>query len=457
MKITDKETIEKRLQAMKNIYLKVGDILDGIPDVIPGSVRNLIRDKILGDPKLKDLMDGIDHRRLPRFLLVGRTGVGKSSLINAMAECYVAQVSDVTSCTTDCKHYTCKRRGEVLWDIFDTRGIAESTDLNSKISAEDQLVKNVVDFSPDVAILMLNCAHRDSVDDDAQFLKKVLKKYKELNQSSLPVVVVCTRADEVAPSRYKDPDQYPQRKIDSINEIVANYKKVLIDHGLKITDIVAVSSYIDWMTADGEEVSSDSINSMTEEEIGQLQISYDARYNIDKLIDILGEAIEDFQARMWLKMTLRLDRFIKNMANTVTDIFAGIAGGVAVTPIPLSDIYILLILQAVLVMIIASLSGRDVSLDTAKEFVFSLLGVGGIGLGFRLAAQQASKAINVAVPAAGSAISAALAAGGTKLIGKAAIAYYIDQKSTEEAKKQFNLKNILGFLHPEKKPDTPSA
>lgn len=55
----------------------------------------------------------------------------------------------------------------------------------------------------------------------------------------------------------------------------------------------------------------------------------------------------------------------------------------------------------------------------------------------RLAAQQASKLLNVVCPDSGSAVSAGIAALGISAIGKAAIAYYIDGRDMEEAKKLF--------------------
>lgn len=437
----EREIIEKRLENMKNIYLQIGKIIDEIPEAIPEAIRNFIRDKVIGDKELKELMDGIDHHRPPRFLLVGRTGVGKSSLINALTGCYLAQVSDTESCTPNIQSYKCVDRGSTLMEILDTRGIAESDQLNFRQTAEDQLLSQVNEFSPDAAIFLLNCAHRDSVGEDADYLKEVVQRYEALNHTTLPIVVVCTRADEVSPSRFKKPEEYPERKIDSIDEIVRNYKNVLTNHGLRINNILAVSSYIDWMTGNGEEVSVEAINNMSEDEIGKLQIAYDARYQIEELRDILERAIEDFQAKMGLRMALRLDELVKRLANHMTHIFSTIAGAVAITPIPISDIYILLIIQALLVMIIAALSGREVNLDTAKEFVFSLFGVGGLGFVFRLAAQQASKILNVVAPAAGSAISAGIAGLGTESIGKAAIAYYIDNKPIEEAKKRFKENN----------------
>ena len=90
-----------------------------------------------------------------------------------------------------------------------------------------------------------------------------------------------------------------------------------------------------------------------------------------------------------------------------------------------------------LVSLIASLSGRDVSLDTAKEFILSMGGVAGAGYIFRLVAQQASKLANGIFPGAGSAVSAGIAAAGTSAIGKAAISYYIDGDTMKDAKRKF--------------------
>ena len=124
--LDENQKIEKRLANMKNFYLKIEDILDSLPDVIPENTKDLLKNKILGDNNLKNLMDGIDSHRPPRIFLIGRTGVGKSSLINALCGAYVAKVSDTRSCTIGAEIYQCKENNRVLMEILDTRGIAES-------------------------------------------------------------------------------------------------------------------------------------------------------------------------------------------------------------------------------------------------------------------------------------------------------------------------------------------
>lgn len=433
----DSMKIEQRLQNMKNFYTKVGDLLDNLPDAIPEKARQKIRDTILGDEELKNLMDGVDSHRPPRIFLIGRTGVGKSSLINALCGAYVAPVSDTRSCTETAQTYQCKDGERTLMEILDTRGIAESDNLNAEISAEDMLINQVKEFSPDVAIFMLNCTHRDDVDSDVNFLKKLSESYAQAYNMRLPIVAVVNKCDEMAPSRLKNPNEYTESKTKKIAEQVKHYKEIIVKNNLKIDDIIAVSSLIDWMTADGTEIDADSIESLPISDIENLQIAFDGRYHIEELLNILEKAILDFSARMGLRMALKLQEVVRRIANQLNKSFSAMSATVALSPIPISDIYILLLLQGILVCLIASLSGRDISLDTAKEFVLSMGGIAGAGYGFRLLAQQASKILNVFWAGSGSAVSASIAALGTSAIGKAAIAYYIDDKTIEEAKSTF--------------------
>lgn len=103
----DKMKIEQRLQSMKKFYIKAGEMIDGLPDTVTEKTREMLKDNILGD---KDLV--VDERwthRPPRIFLIGRTGVGKSSLINALCGAYTAIVSDTKSCTESAQVYRMQR------------------------------------------------------------------------------------------------------------------------------------------------------------------------------------------------------------------------------------------------------------------------------------------------------------------------------------------------------------
>ena len=429
--------IEQRIENMKKFYYKAGEIIDDLPEAIPEKTRTMLKDVILGDKELKSLMEGIDAHRPPRIFLIGRTGVGKSSLINALCGSYVAKVSDTTSCTETANSYICMDGDRVLMEILDTRGIAESESLNLAVSAEEMLIDQINEFSPDVAIMMLNCTHRDDIVSDVEFMKKVAKEYQTVNGLRLPIVVVVNKCDEMAPSRFKNPSEYPKAKREKIVEMVQYYKNVIIKNRLKIDSIVAVSSLIDWQTSEGDEIAVEEIDKLPQHEIDHLEIAFDGRHNIEKLLDFLLDAIQDSEAQMGLRMAARLNEVVKRISRHLTNIFSAISATVALTPIPTSDVYILIIIQAVLVLLIASLSGRDISFDAAKEFIFSFGGITGAGYGLRFLAQQAAKLINGIWPGAGSAVSSAIAAGGTNAIGQAAILYYIDDKSMEYVRENF--------------------
>lgn len=431
-------TIEKRLEHMKNFYVNVDKFLDDLKDNIPGEAIDKIKKAVLGDEKLKKLIEGIDNHRAPRLFLMGRTGVGKSSLINALCGTYLAKVSDTESCTPNAEIYSCKEGDRTLMEIMDTRGIAESVAIDNGTSAERQLLNQVTEFCPDAAIFMLNCTHRDDVDKDIDFMKRVAKEYQEVNKLNLPIVVVVNKCDQMAPARLVSPSDYNQVKIDKINAVVRLYKGLIVRKGLKIVDIIGVSSLIDWETQDGIEVPVEDIENLPKNDIDTLKIGFDGRYKIDELFDILLDAIQDSAAQMGFRMALRLEEFVKRMAKQLTKTFSTISATIALTPIPISDVYILVSIQAVLVALIAALSGRDLSFETAKEFILSLGGVAMVGYGLRILAQQAAKFINGAFPTVGSAVSASIAFTGTNAIGGAATSYYIEHKDIEKVKKEYN-------------------
>lgn len=439
------QTIEKRIKNLKTIYSKLNNIIDDIPDVLPENIKSTLKQQILGNEELKELMEGIDAHRPPRILMVGRTGIGKSSLINALCGGYVAEVSNVDICTSETKIYQYKDHDRTLIEIMDSRGIAESNLNNEDMQAEDQLFNAIDQFAPDAILFVLSCERRDeSIDADVSFLETVRKKYYTKNLLDIPIITVLNRADEVPPARVKEARSYPDSKIKTINDIVERYKLQIARSHLQINDIIAVSSLIDWQLENGTEISVEDIKYLSAKEQEKLQIAFDGRYNIGNLKMMIEEVIHDYEAKMGFKMAVRLEELLYNLAKQITKIFSGIAGVVAANPIPIQDMYVLLALQAVLVTMIAMLSGREISMQTAKEFILSMGGLGGAGITFRMIAQQAVKLGNVFFPGSGSLISATVAVTGTNMIGRMAIEYYIKDRDMKAIQKEFEKKRKSG-------------
>jgi uncharacterized protein (DUF697 family) len=125
--------------------------------------------------------------------------------------------------------------------------------------------------------------------------------------------------------------------------------------------------------------------------------------------------------------------------------FSAICGVVALQPIPLADLPVLLALQSLMVGLVIHTTGRPVGPKLIAEFL-AALGLGAAaGFLFR---ETARVAVRI-VPFWGNAVSGLVAGAGTYAIGRAAIAYFIDDTPLEGTRLLF--KRLL------RKPAAPST
>ena len=113
--------------------------------------------------------------------------------------------------------------------------------------------------------------------------------------------------------------------------------------------------------------------------------------------------------------------------------FSAVSGVVALQPIPLADLPILATLQSLMVGMIIHTTGRPVTLKLVGEF----LGALGLSVGAGFVFREAARAAVKIVPFWGSAVSGFVAGAGTYGIGRAAIAYFVDDSPIQETRRIF--------------------
>ncbi len=383
----------------------VATILDRLLPALPGPLR----DRAAGE--MRTIKELLMEARPPKLMFVGRRGAGKSSLVNAIVDEPVAEVGAVVAQTAIPTWYSCRTaRGELR--VLDTRGLGEGSppagagpgsalgDIEAAVAAE----------APDTVLFLCKAKEVAArLAEDVDNLAEIRTLVRRRHGFDLPLVAVVTQVDELDPKRveppYGDPDK--QRHIATA---VAAMTAALARRGLDLAKVVPVSAYAEYRG--GERV-------------------YDNFWNIDLLVDYLIEGLPQ-SAQVQLARLSRRRAVQERLARRLTGAAATISAGVGAVPIPIADIVPITALQVGLIASVAYLSGRELSRDSAREFLVAL----GANVGTAFALREGARALaKIVFPGAGSAVSGGVAFAGTWAVGEAAIAYFIQGRTIGEAKR----------------------
>lgn len=398
----------------ESLIKEINDLFDVIPVSDP-KIKQIVKDIVMGTA-LKDIEDLIKNSRSPRLLIFGRSGHGKSSLINALCNKKVAEAEDPVrpnSSNAIPYHITFTEKFS-SWDIIDTRGIFESTTPNDAqdINAEDALLEAIKEYKPDVIMHIIAAKEVRNLENDLNYFSKLKQEIKNINNDKMLPTIVCINQVDVFGSKKWPPEENPQKAGEILNLLNYFCKDIIKSTFENLDNNNALKGYRLHYSENNPYICVIPICCFWDNDD-------DYRWNIDTLYNYIGNNLPD-EALLDFFQALGRRESLKNLSSSLIKRFSGAAGLIGATPIPGPDIAILVPLQLIMLAIIGGLSCRSLSLDTAKEY----LGAAGINLAGGYLAKQAARQILKLLPGPGDAVSAAIAYSTTYGLGKAAESYF---------------------------------
>lgn len=397
----------------EGLYQQLEDLFKtvlGNVDKLKVSSKNKshIREEIIG------LQSFVVGARPARIAIVGRRGAGKSSLINAIFGEERATVGDYTSQTGAGKWYLFENELGGI-DILDTRGLGESHRPQEGTEADtpiEEVKKSIAGKCPDVILFL--CKGKEvgaRIDEDLLQLKELKREILVKHAYEVPIIGIVTQVDELAPASVTEAPFNDIKKQENIAATVKILEEKMTEIIAVPVQVIPISAYVEYETC---------------------EIVYDRRWNIDLLLDYLITELPR-EAQVIIAKLSKVKSVQKKLARNIGKSVMGVTGLIGATPVPIADLPIITGLQLSMIGTIAMISGKKLNKKTLIEF----LGAMGVNVGVGVALRTISRQLVKLIPGAGSVISAGIASAGTYALCEAAIAYFIDNKSKEEAKEMY--------------------
>ena len=313
------------------------------------------------------------------IIVAGKTGVGKSTLINAVFRDKLAETGMGKPVTDHMRKIS--KKGIPL-AIYDTRGFELGKEVQQQVKQEvmetisNGLATKDINKAIHCIWYCINTASNRVEPEEIEWLKE-LSKENQITQ--VPIIVVLTQS-------------FSKKNADAM-------RKVILNENLDVVQVVPVLA-----------------------EDYEIDEEYVAKsYGLDVLIHVMGEALPDelMDTLQNVQIASLAEKKKRAQAAIATATLA--AAGEGAAPIPFSDCALLIPTQLGMIASITVIFGFDINKSILTAFLSSTLGSGGATLLGKTVVSNLVKFIPGIGTAAGGAISAATAGILTAALGEAYI------------------------------------
>lgn len=385
--------------------------IDEITEMAPGNedLNKSIADTVFGKA-LRETEELIDESRPPRLYVFGRSGAGKSSLINALANKEVAEVGNVEPTTVESQMYHVEfPERYASWDIVDSRGLFESVTPEGEVPADtvEFMREDLEEYRPDVLIHVMT---PDQVRAGEEDFKTVKRLRSELGNLFPPVVYCLNKVD-----LHASPGEWPPEEHESLAGDIKNN----LDFVARIIDEQEKTAFNENRPLHGYKFDSDEYIGVVPAYLKQPE-DY---WNIETLSWLIGDFLPT-SARLQFMQAQQRDELMRDMSRDLTNRFSGIATTIGAAPTSYADFPPLTAMQLFLVAMIGGFSCQEVERETVEDYVSSMGTTTLAAIGFR----ELARGLIQFVPGYGQAASGAVAGAGTYAVGRSAEKYFFDDE-----------------------------
>lgn len=325
------------------------------------------------------IADKIKNLTTLNIIVAGKTGVGKSTLINAVFREKLAETGMGKPVTDHMRKIT--KKGIPL-AIYDTRGFELGKEVQTEVKQEviDTISKGLATQDINKAIhciwYCINTASNRVEPEEIEWLKK-LSKDNQITQ--VPIIIVLTQS-------------FSKKKAHEM-------RRMLLDENLDVIQVIPV-------LAEDYEI----------EDLGTAKT-----YGLDVLIKVMGEALPEELMDTLQNVQIACLEEKKRHAQAAVATAALVAVGEGATPIPFSDCALLIPTQLGMIASITVIFGFEVNKSIITALLSSTIGAGGATLLGKTVVSNLLKFIPGAGTVVGGAISAGAAGVITAALGEAYI------------------------------------